>query len=83
MSGEPRGIRAKLPEHAHPLVRQFFGLLNVALINRGHVAAKAGLSTHTICAWRRAAPQLPNFEAALNVLGYRLAIVPLEKRDVV
>lgn len=45
------------------------------------VASEAGLHENTIYEWRRSRlcdASVSNLEAALNVLGYRLAIVPLE-----
>lgn len=76
--GRIRGARYRgrhsVPPHAHPLVRQFFGLLNAEGATQTEVAAEAGLSRQIIKEWRRKSPQLVTFEAALNVLGFRLAI---------
>jgi hypothetical protein len=79
--GRMRGLRwrgqHKVPPHAHPLVQQFFRLLNEDGALQTELCARAGLSTQTTKGWRVKSPQLLTFEAALNTLGYRLAIVPL------
>lgn len=70
-----------IPEHAHPLVRRMFELMNEEKVVMRDIAPKAGIQPCTISTWRyRSAPTLPLFQAALNALGYDLAIVPL--RDV-
>lgn len=67
-----------IPEHAHPLVRQLFELMNQEMIVMRDIAPKAGIQPCTISTWRyRSAPTLPLFQAALNALGYDLKIVPL------
>lgn len=70
-----------IPEHAHPLVRQLFELMNKEMVVMRDLAPKAGIQPCTISTWRyRSSPTLPLFQAALNALGYDLRIVPL--RDV-
>ena len=42
------------------------------------VAKAAGLCDPAISTWRRgSSPSIGNFDAVLNVLGYRLAVAPL------
>lgn len=83
--GRVRGKRWRgkhtVPEHAHPLVRKFFELLNADGATQTEICARAGLSIQTTKGWRKKSPQLVTFEAALNTLGYRLAIVPEERGD--
>ena len=75
--GGNRGCKLTVPRHAHPFVRQ----LIAAIIRQGRtcraVAEEAGLERTSFYQWRRVLPRLDNLEAALNVLGYRLAIVPM------
>jgi transcriptional regulator with XRE-family HTH domain len=70
--------RLKVPNHAHPLVRRFYELLNLTGWTQAEICRAAGLSDQTVKGWHRKSPQLVTFEAALNVAGYRLAIVPLD-----
>lgn len=64
------------PPNAHPLVREFVGLLNASETNYADVEAISGISRDTQRKWGiRSNPVLPTFEAALNAIGYRLAIV--------
>lgn len=66
-----------IPEHVHPLVREFFQRLNAELTTMGEVAERAGMSRKGISDWRtNKSPQLVTFEAALNVLDLELCIRP-------
>lgn len=68
-----------IPEHAHPLVRHFFRLLNKHRTVISEVAPRASLASVTISDWRyRRNPTLPTFEAALNAIGYELYIRPMK-----
>jgi len=60
-------------------VREFFDLLDRDERSVGEIAARAGAHEVTICMWRggHRSPQLSTFENMLEVMGYRLAIVPL------
>jgi hypothetical protein len=72
--------RGKLPvpEKCHPLVREFFLLMNEQLATMKEVSDRAGISYQTISGWRiRRSPGLTVLIAALNVLGYGLQIVKL------
>lgn len=62
----------------HPLVWQFFMLQQGHGVSQRRIGETAGISRSTMLAWRRRnAPTIATFEAALNVLGYRLAIEPI------
>ena len=70
----------KKTTRAHPLVQRFIELMNYEQITPLDVAERSGVNEHTIRNWRnRANPQIQNFDACLNVLGYELAI--RRKRD--
>jgi hypothetical protein len=64
-----------IPEHAHPLVREFIGLSNNYQTTLKEIAERAGCSPWTLSSWKcRHMPLLDAFEAALNVLDYELVI---------
>lgn len=63
----------------HPLVRALLDLCREQQICQLDVADRAGLGRSTIRSWRlRYMPAVDLLDAALNVLGYRLAIVPID-----
>lgn len=67
--------RLAVPQHACPLVRQMFEIMNAERTLISDIAGRAGLRRGTISDWRyRRVPTLANFEAALNALGYELSI---------
>lgn len=67
---------ASIPQHAHPLVRQFYDLARRHKKPIRTIGRRAGVDDSTIGGWReRHGPTVANLEAALNVLGYRLCIV--------
>ena len=69
-----------IPERADPFVREFFRIAQQENAQLLDVAEKSGLSRKTIDGWRRhSEPKAAHLEACLNVLGYRLAVVPLEQ----
>lgn len=71
--------RLMVHEHAHPLVRRFFNLLNRHMTTMQEVAQRTSINPCTISGWRfKANPSLANFEAALNAIGYRLQIVEID-----
>lgn len=73
--------RGKLavPKHAHPLVRDLFREANRQHLTMTEIAQEAGLRRHSIPQWgRKNHPRVDQLDAALNVLGLRLAILPLE-----
>lgn len=65
--------RHPIPEHAHPLVRQFVEAMNREGALRCEVSSRSGVSLSTMRGWDvRHAPRLPELEAAGNALGYEL-----------
>lgn len=73
--------RTTIPARAHPLVKEMYALMIKQRASAEDVCDRAGLGKKTIPNWRHTnfGPQLGNFEAALNALGYELKIV--RKRD--
>lgn len=67
--------RAKIVKVSDPLVEAFFGLVPVGVTHKA-VADRAGLHATILHQWARGmSPRVPNFRAALQALGYDLAIV--------
>ncbi len=67
----------------HPLVAEFKGLRRALNVPAKTVAYDAEVNVSTIFSWEeRHLPRIDKFDAALNCLGYRLAIVPISKRGV-
>lgn len=72
-------VKKKPTRNPHPLVREFLNLTHRERISDKDIAGRAGLGKDTIKDWRyRTTPNLCLFEAALNVLGYRLTIVKMK-----
>ena len=70
-----------LPQNVNPLVRQLYVLINQDRAGLKNVSLSAGLSHNAVFNWRSYEPLLNNFEAALNVLGKKLAIVDVKSDD--
>lgn len=82
--------RFKMPTSGHPVTREFFAIAAEECTSLKEVAAKAGISWTNIlnwknkrltakcrgAVWRRTSPGIELIDAALNTLGYKLAIVP-------
>lgn len=67
----------KVPEHAHPLVRQLIVEMNDQGRLIGEVAKEAGVRRNAVSDWRyMRLPRLDLLEAVLNVLGLELVILP-------
>lgn len=66
-----------------PLIREFFHLVNQTDLTVESIATEALVHTYTIFAWSSAkqGPSLLTFEAALNAIGHRLVIQPMEPSD--
>ena len=63
-------------DKAHPLARHFFELASKSGRSLNDIAAEAGIHPKTFGSWKQKfSPQIENLEAALNALGYRLAVV--------
>lgn len=77
----PHYIACPVAPRAHPLAREFFRLLGQAGVSMTDVAERAGLGLATVVKWKyRHVPKIDTFEAALNVLGYELRVVPRRER---
>lgn len=75
-------VRRALPvDHCHPVVRGFFQEKRSQLASYERIAAPAGIGRDTMKNWRRHQPRLDVIDAALNVLGFEVAIVPIGSRD--
>lgn len=65
--------------HCHPLVKRLFRIMNREQSTMTEVAERAGLQRATISDWRYIKnPSLPNFDAALRSMGYRLVIKQID-----
>jgi DNA invertase Pin-like site-specific DNA recombinase len=68
--------RLRVPDHAHPLVRQFVRELNEQKTTITEVGERSGVRRTTISTWlNRTDASLSNFVAALNAIGLDLKIV--------
>ncbi len=76
----PRG-KIPIPLHAHPLVRFIVRRMNADLMTFEDVERRSGVDASTVHHWRDSNPRIHNLEAVLNVLGYRLKIVPLAQEE--
>lgn len=66
----------RVPTHTHPVVREFFQLRNQERVPTRVIRQRAGLGRDTITGWTKdCMPNVANLDAALRVLGYRLAVV--------
>ena len=75
--------RLSIPSNCHPLVRQLFEIANRERATMKEIAGRAGMVPYqTLSNWRYgSSPQLQNFEAALNALGYKLRVVPIREDE--
>jgi len=75
-SGNQWRGRIPVPKHCHPLVQQLIAEMNRQRTTLTEVGDRAGIDRGTISDWRyRRAPRVDLLEAALNVIGFRLAVV--------
>ncbi len=71
---------ARVPEHAHPLVRFVYSEAIRQQISLNALSRRAGLTPCAVSQWgRTVTPQVVNLEAVLNALGFELSI--RHKRD--
>ena len=76
---EPRPSRRAGHQRANWLVRIFYDLCDEQRASVVDVADRAGLGRGTVSRWQAEnSPRVTSLEAVLNVLGYRLAIVPID-----
>lgn len=75
------GHRVQLEPGVNPLVREFFRHMKDRRIRCKDLAELSGINGCTLANWRkRKMPNVSNLEAALNAMGLRLAIVPMEEK---
>jgi len=81
----PRQYRKKLRKsfyettNGHSCVRFLFKEMEKKQIHELDFARRVGIERNTIRNWRiQTMPRVDTLDAALNALGYRLAVVPIE-----
>ena len=75
-----RGPR-KLPTNLNPLIRTLIRLIERHYNTDEDMEIESGVHKNCIRNWTRdTSPALPNFEAVLNAMGYRIAIVPFDHK---
>lgn len=68
------------PDGTHPLVRPLIARCNELRMPMSEVCRRAGLDDQTLEKWRKTTnPTVINLEAALNVVGLRLAVAPIDE----
>lgn len=73
-----------MPTKGHPLVVQMRELVVHHGLGIGDVTYRAGLGHSVVSRWSQAGnPTVPNLEAVLGVMGYRLAIVDAKTGEIV
>lgn len=81
-SNKANGKRRRMPAHVHPVVASALDLIERSELKQQIIADKSGVHRGTITHWRSAAnPTIPNLDAVLGALGYKLAVVPLVDAD--
>ena len=85
MVGNGRPVRKVVDGH-HQLMYWFFDEIRdykkANKVSQEKLMARAGLGDNSILAWRRGRmPTIGNFEAACNVMGYRLTVVKIDEKD--
>jgi transposase-like protein len=71
-------VRRVERERLPPLVREFKMRAAKCGVSITKVAHKAGCSDSSLLAWGRTDPRLSHFQAAAEVVGLRLVLVPME-----
>ena len=74
--------KLKMPRHAHPLVKALYRAAKDQQVTMAEITREAGLGRGVIGLWGSTYnPRIDDLDAALNVLGLRLAVVPLETQE--
>ena len=77
-AGIPWGKPLKVHPAQHKLVHELFAIMLRQHMTMKDMSARAGLDYVSVGKWKYLhTPTIANFDAALNVLGYRLAIIPV------
>jgi transcriptional regulator with XRE-family HTH domain len=82
--GGPRYKGKMEPAHiaAHDAVRLLFDVANTIGMGVTDLADRAGVNRSSIRMWRRnRSPGVDNLEACLNVIGYRLVAVKIDREE--
>jgi hypothetical protein len=69
-----RFSKIRVPDGAHPLVREMFEHANAEQLPLADLAERSGVNRNTLKDWRtRSVPNVANLQAVGNVLGWELA----------
>lgn len=79
------------PENRRPTtaasvaVRELFEVVDASTLTYKTIATAAGNNEYSLTKWRYgiASPRLADFEAVAQVLGYRVALIPIENETAV
>lgn len=75
--GKNRRGRIKIVPNAHPCVRRFIEELNNQKTTFAEVASRTNVGIDTMRFWQsRHVPRVDLLDAALNAIGYELAVRP-------
>jgi len=70
--------RIPIPAHCHPLVAKLIAIMNERKLSFRDLEEDSGVTRRAMAHWRYdRSPLVESLEAALNVTGHRLAIVPI------
>ncbi len=70
--------RYTIPENIHPWIKFLFVEAKKQRCSFESLAKRSGVTVGTIRNWRdRALPNIANYEACLNSLGYKIKFVPI------
>ena len=66
--------------HAHPLVKSLYDIVIQQQLSLTELARRSGVSVNVLINWRtKSNPNVASLEAALNTVGYRLAVLPMQE----
>lgn len=71
----------KEPRTASPLVRKIIAAMDASGWTYGEIAKKSGVHRVTISRWKQgvASPLLTDLESVVQVIGYEIALQPVEE----